>query len=140
MRIAHLLLAFLLMPFTACSLSKIPVDTVVLPSSVQQTQLERATASGLLADVQDKMLVEPLATTKKDKFEGTVVVKGELHGTKGNQAMINGIILDPDYFLNSYNNEWKPEIEVLRGKIVKVMVEDAQPVEYDQVLFLVDPS
>jgi len=26
------------------------------------------------------------------------------------------------------------------GKIVKVMVEDAQPVEYDQVLFLVDPS
>lgn len=26
------------------------------------------------------------------------------------------------------------------GKIVKVMVEDAQPVEYDQVLFLVDPK
>lgn len=28
----------------------------------------------------------------------------------------------------------------LAGKIVKVMVEDAQPVEYDQVLFLVDPK
>ncbi len=26
------------------------------------------------------------------------------------------------------------------GKIVKVVVEDAQPVEYDQVLFLVDPK
>ncbi|MEL7222962.1 MAG: acetyl-CoA carboxylase biotin carboxyl carrier protein [Bacteroidota bacterium] len=26
------------------------------------------------------------------------------------------------------------------GKIVKVLVEDAQPVEYDQVLFLVDPK
>lgn len=26
------------------------------------------------------------------------------------------------------------------GRIVKVMVEDAQPVEYDQVLFLVDPA
>lgn len=26
------------------------------------------------------------------------------------------------------------------GKIVKVMVEDAQPVEYDQVLFLIDPK
>jgi acetyl-CoA carboxylase biotin carboxyl carrier protein len=26
------------------------------------------------------------------------------------------------------------------GKIVKVMVEDASPVEYDQVLFLVDPN
>ena len=25
------------------------------------------------------------------------------------------------------------------GKIVKVMVEDASPVEYDQVLFLVEP-
>lgn len=28
----------------------------------------------------------------------------------------------------------------LGGKIVKVMVEDAQPVEYDQVLFLVEPA
>lgn len=28
----------------------------------------------------------------------------------------------------------------ITGKIVKVLVEDAQPVEYDQVLFLVDPN
>lgn len=34
-------------------------------------------------------------------------------------------------------NEVETEIS---GKIVKVMVEDAQPVEYDQVLFLVDPN
>ncbi|GJM34264.1 MAG: acetyl-CoA carboxylase, biotin carboxyl carrier protein [Saprospiraceae bacterium] len=34
-------------------------------------------------------------------------------------------------------NEVESEIG---GKIVKVMVEDAQPVEYDQVLFLVDPK
>ena len=34
-------------------------------------------------------------------------------------------------------NEIESEIS---GKIVKVMTEDAQPVEYDQVLFLVDPS
>ncbi len=34
-------------------------------------------------------------------------------------------------------NEVESEIA---GKIVKVMVEDAQPVEYDQVLFLVDPN
>ncbi len=34
-------------------------------------------------------------------------------------------------------NEIESEIS---GKIVKVMVEDASPVEYDQVLFLVDPS
>jgi acetyl-CoA carboxylase biotin carboxyl carrier protein len=34
-------------------------------------------------------------------------------------------------------NEIETEVS---GKIVKVMVEDAQPVEYDQVLFLVDPS
>ena len=26
------------------------------------------------------------------------------------------------------------------GKIVKIMLEDAQPVEYDQVLFLIDPN
>ncbi len=34
-------------------------------------------------------------------------------------------------------NEIETEVS---GKIVKVMIEDAQPVEYDQVLFLVDPS
>ena len=33
-------------------------------------------------------------------------------------------------------NEIESEIS---GKIVKVMIEDAQPVEYDQVLFLVEP-
>lgn len=34
-------------------------------------------------------------------------------------------------------NEIESEIS---GRIVKVMIEDAQPVEYDQVLFLVDPK
>lgn len=34
-------------------------------------------------------------------------------------------------------NEIESEVA---GKVVKVMVEDAQPVEYDQVLFLVDPK
>lgn len=34
-------------------------------------------------------------------------------------------------------NEIESEIS---GKVVKVMVENASPVEYDQVLFLVDPS
>jgi acetyl-CoA carboxylase biotin carboxyl carrier protein len=34
-------------------------------------------------------------------------------------------------------NEIESEVS---GKIVKVMVEDAQPVEYDQVLYLVDPK
>ena len=33
------------------------------------------------------------------------------------------------------------EIETeIRGKVVKVVVDDASPVEYDQVLFLVDPN
>ncbi len=34
-------------------------------------------------------------------------------------------------------NEIESEVS---GKIVKVLIEDAQPVEYDQVLFLVDPQ
>jgi acetyl-CoA carboxylase biotin carboxyl carrier protein len=34
-------------------------------------------------------------------------------------------------------NEIESEVS---GKIVKVMIEDASPVEYDQVLFLVDPN
>ncbi len=34
-------------------------------------------------------------------------------------------------------NEIESEVS---GKIVKVLIEDAQPVEYDQVLYLVDPN
>ena len=34
-------------------------------------------------------------------------------------------------------NEIESEVS---GKVVKVLVEDAQPVEYDQVLFMVDPN
>jgi acetyl-CoA carboxylase biotin carboxyl carrier protein len=34
-------------------------------------------------------------------------------------------------------NEIESEIS---GKVVKILVEDASPVEYDQPLFLVDPS
>jgi acetyl-CoA carboxylase biotin carboxyl carrier protein len=34
-------------------------------------------------------------------------------------------------------NEIESEVS---GKIVKMLVEDAQPIEYDQPLFLVDPS
>ena len=34
-------------------------------------------------------------------------------------------------------NEIESEVS---GKVVKVMIEDASPVEYDQVLFLVDPN
>jgi acetyl-CoA carboxylase biotin carboxyl carrier protein len=34
-------------------------------------------------------------------------------------------------------NEIESEVS---GKVVKVMVEDASPVEYDQVLFLIDPN
>jgi len=34
-------------------------------------------------------------------------------------------------------NEIESEVA---GKIVKVMIEDSSPVEYDQVLFLVDPK
>ena len=34
-------------------------------------------------------------------------------------------------------NEIESEV---KGKIVKVLVEDASPVEYDQPLFLVEPS
>ncbi|MEO0583695.1 MAG: acetyl-CoA carboxylase biotin carboxyl carrier protein [Bacteroidota bacterium] len=34
-------------------------------------------------------------------------------------------------------NEIESEVE---GKIVKILVEDAQPVEYDQPLFLIDPQ
>ena len=59
-------------------------------------------------------------------------------------ALNSYMILDIEGFIIGLNSRAKKmfgwdESEV-KGKIVKVLVEDASPVEYDQPLFLVDPS
>jgi len=64
------------------------------------------------------------------EFSGTYEVKGVYNIVK------NKFIALPGNRTKLFN-----EIESdVKGKIVKVLVNDATPVEYDQPLFLVDPS
>ena len=53
-------------------------------------------------------------------------------GTQVNAGQVIGLIEAMKLF-----NEIESEVS---GKIVKVLVDDSSPVEYDQPLFLVDPS
>ncbi len=87
--------------------------------------------------------------TEKDSTEGLVEVKSPIVGTfyrssspdkppyvkVGDQIEVGSVICIVEAM--KLFNEIESEVS---GKIVKVVVEDASPVEYDQVLFLVDPS
>jgi acetyl-CoA carboxylase biotin carboxyl carrier protein len=95
---------------------------------------------------------QPPATTKpatEPKAENLVTIKSPMIGTFYRQAgpgkpifaqvgdeVIPGKVVCIIEAMKLFN-----EIESeVKGKIVKVLVEDASPVEYDQPLFLVDPS
>lgn len=89
---------------------------------------------------------KPAATPKADNL---VIIKSPMIGTFYRQAgpgkpiFVNvGDEVTPGKVVCIIEamklfNEIESEV---KGKIVKVLVEDASPVEYDQPLFLVDPS
>ena len=92
---------------------------------------------------------EPVKDAKAEEESKYIVVKSPMIGT-----FYRSPSPDKDPFL-SVGDDIKPgkiiciieamklfnEIEAeMSGKIVKVLAEDASPVEYDQPLFLVDPS
>jgi acetyl-CoA carboxylase biotin carboxyl carrier protein len=91
----------------------------------------------------------PTTQTETPKADNLITIKSPMIGTFYRQAGP-----DKPVFAN-IGDEVEPgtvvciieamklfnEIESeIKGKIVKVLVEDASPVEYDQPLFLVDPS
>ncbi len=90
--------------------------------------------------------VEAVATPKADNF---ITIKSPMIGTfyrqsgPGKPVLANiGDEVTPGKVVCIIEamklfNEIESEI---KGKIVKVLVEDASPVEYDQPLFLVDPA
>lgn len=89
------------------------------------------------------------AGKEEDSTEGLIVVKSPIVGTfyrasapdkppyvkVGDRIEVGSVVCIVEAM--KLFNEIESEVS---GKIVKVMVEDASPVEYDQVLFLVDPS
>jgi acetyl-CoA carboxylase biotin carboxyl carrier protein len=111
------------------------VSTVVQPSTTPSTEL-------------DSQLSEKVSESTDDT-EGLIEIKSPMIGT-----FYRAQNPDSDPFVNVGDsigngktvciieamklfNEIEAEVS---GKIVKILAEDATPVEYDQPLFLVDPS
>ena len=68
---------------------------------------------------------------KKISKEDTILLFGEIG--VGKTTLVRSIINN----LQTLNNEKETEVS---GKIIKVLVDNSNPVDYDQPLFLVDPS
>jgi len=118
--------------------------TQVLPTSVQQ-------APAYTVSTQSATPAAPVAEKPKTEApaDNLITIKSPMIGTFYRRA-------SPDKpNLVEVGNEIAPGIVVciieamklfneieseVKGKIVKVLVEDASPVEYDQALFLVEPS
>lgn len=91
----------------------------------------------------------PAATAESIKADNYITIKSPMIGTfyrqsgPGKPIFVNvGDEVSPGKVVCIIEamklfNEIESEV---KGKIVKVLVEDASPVEYDQPLFLVDPS
>ena len=119
---------------------KDPVQNIIAGSAVQAYTAPPAQQA--VAPVSAKPITEP-------KADNLVTIKSPMIGTFYRQAgpgkpifasvgeeVTPGKVVCIIEAMKLFN-----EIESeVKGKIVKVLVEDASPVEYDQPLFLVDPS
>lgn len=124
---------------------KDPVQNIIAgvaaPAQAQLAQPAAAPATATTAPA-----AKPVAEPKADNL---VTIKSPMIGTFYRQAgpgkpifvnvgdeVTSGKVVCIIEAMKLFN-----EIESeVKGKIVKVLVEDASPVEYDQPLFLVDPS
>ena len=94
-------------------------------------------------------LAAPAAPAASDEFAHCIAVKSPMIGTfyrrpspdKDIFVNIGDVVAEGDCVCIIEAMKLFNEIESeIAGKIVKVLVEDGSPVEYDQPLFLVDPS
>jgi len=113
--------------------TKIPV----LPSAISNVHLDS--------------LEENVSKTKSTKAENEnhIIVKAPIIGTfyrksspdKPNFTEVGQIITEGDVLCVIEAMKLFNEIESeMSGKIVKILVEDQSPVEFDQPLFIIDPS
>ena len=120
---------------------KTKVQQLTLPMSVPQAQIQQPTPA--------VEAVEPtMAETSADDSQ-YITIKSPIIGTfyrrpspdkpifvEVGQSIAEGDVLCIIEAMKLFN-EIESEIS---GKIVKILVDDASPVEFDQPLFLVDPS
>jgi len=135
---------------------KVKQQVTAVPVAQQQPMVQMPPAAPPASPAQQPA-PEPKAAPQKDgsQDEGGenesnyVPVKSPIVGTfyrssspeKGPYVKVGDTIASGDVVCIVEAMKLFNEIESeISGKIVKVMVEDAQPVEYDQVLFLVDPK
>ena len=123
---------------------KTQFQQMTLPVSVPQTPLpQAATVADTIADV---VPATTSSTTDDSKY---ITIKSPIIGTfyrrpspdkpifaEVGQAIAEGDVLCIIEAMKLFN-EIESEVS---GKIVKILVDDSSPVEFDQPLFLVDPS
>jgi acetyl-CoA carboxylase biotin carboxyl carrier protein len=146
----------------ACNISEIEIDEegtklrVVKNRAPQQSDMPQIISyttpapqpAAALPAEQPSARTEPRAETKPDEKENLVEIKSPIVGTfyrapspnadpyvQIGQNINTGTVLciiEAMKLMNEIESE-------VNGKIMKIMVENGQPVEYNQVLFLVEP-
>ena len=121
-----------------------PVQNIVTTAAPTYTQ-----AAPVAANPAQQTAPAATPTTTETKTDNLITIKSPMIGTfyrqsgPGKPIFANvGDVIAPGKVVCIIEamklfNEIESEI---KGKIVKVLVDDASPVEYDQPLFLVDPS
>jgi len=111
------------------------------------TQLPQAQISQAQAPAQALPSISPASTSASE--ENFVTIKSPMIGTfykkagpgKPNYVEIGDEVSEGKVVCIIEAMKLFNEIESeVKGKIVKILVEDSDPVEYDQPLFLIDPS
>ena len=123
----------------------IPSGTKMVPAPPQVAQLPVALDTPAAPVLEPKMEAAPVAETN----DGTKEIKSPMIGTfyrksspdKPNFVEVGDMVEKGQVICIIEAMKLFNEIESeVSGKIVKVLVDDSQPVEYDQPLFLVEPS
>ena len=120
---------------------KTQVQQLTLPMSVPQAQIPQPTAT-----VEAVETTTPETSVDDSKY---IIIKSPIIGTfyrrpspdksifvEVGQSIAEGDVLCIIEAMKLFN-EIESEVS---GKIVKILVDDATPVEFDQPLFLIDPS
>ncbi|WP_309608539.1 acetyl-CoA carboxylase biotin carboxyl carrier protein [Flavobacterium sp.] len=120
-------------------------ETTYVQQMPQQNMLQQAVAPQQIAQVTSEAVVVPMA----DDSSKYVTVKSPIIGTlyrkpspdKPMFVEVGSVISKGDVLCVIEAMKLFNEIESeVSGKIVKILVDDSSPVEFDQPLFLVDPS
>jgi acetyl-CoA carboxylase biotin carboxyl carrier protein len=129
------------------------VSTVQLPQVVTVAAPQQAIAQPTTAPLQAPVNAEPVSVAatpiKSEESSRFITVKSPMIGTfyrssspekpplasVGDEFKKGDVlcIIEAMKLFNEIESEYS-------GKIVKVLVDDASPVEYDQALFLIDPA